>query len=47
VNTGVGWPEEYEAGRLVRRMQVKLHHWAAADSRRRFHDLFVRHEAPL
>jgi hypothetical protein len=33
-------PEEYEAGLLVRRMQVKLHHWAAADRCRRFPDLF-------
>jgi RNA-directed DNA polymerase len=40
VNTGVSWPDEYEAGLLVRRMQVKLHHWAAADRCRRFHDLF-------
>src|SRR4051812_5618113 len=40
VNTGVSWPPEHEAGLLVRRMQVKLHHWAAADRCRRFHDLF-------
>jgi RNA-directed DNA polymerase len=40
VNTGVSWPAEYEAGLLVRRMQVKLHHWAAADRCRRFPDLF-------
>src|SRR5438477_9769160 len=40
VNIGVSWPEEYEAGLLVRRMQVKLHHWAGADSSRRFRDLF-------
>jgi RNA-directed DNA polymerase len=40
VNTGVSWPEEYEAGLLVRRMQVKLHHWARTDGSRRFHDLF-------
>jgi RNA-directed DNA polymerase len=40
VNTGVSWPEEYEAGLLVRRMQVKLHHWAVADRCRRFRDLF-------
>jgi RNA-directed DNA polymerase len=40
VNTGVSWPEEYEAGLLVRRMQVKLHHWAAGDRCRRFPDLF-------
>jgi hypothetical protein len=30
VNTGVSWPQEYEAGLLVRRMQVKLHHWVSA-----------------
>jgi RNA-directed DNA polymerase len=40
VNIGVSWPEEYEAGLLVRKMQVKLHHWAEADRSRRFHDLF-------
>lgn len=40
VNTGVRWPEEYEAGLLVRRMQTKLHHWARQDPSRRFHDLF-------
>jgi RNA-directed DNA polymerase len=40
VNIGVSWPEEYEAGALVRKMQVKLHHWAEADRSRRFHDLF-------
>jgi RNA-directed DNA polymerase len=40
VNTGVSWPDPDEADRLVRRMQVKLHHWAAADNGRRFHDLF-------
>jgi hypothetical protein len=40
VNTGVSWPSPLEADRLVRRMQVKLHHWAAADRGRRFHDLF-------
>lgn len=38
VNTGVSWPDPVEADRLVRRMQVKLHHWAAADRGRRFHD---------
>jgi hypothetical protein len=36
VNIGVSWPEECEAGLLVRKMQVKLHHWAEADSCRRF-----------
>jgi len=40
VNTGVSWPDPVEADLLVRRMQVKLHHWAGADSSRRFHDLF-------
>jgi len=40
VNTGVSWPGSVEAGELVRRMQVKLHHWASADRARRFHDLF-------
>jgi hypothetical protein len=40
VNTGVSWPPEFEAGLLVRRMQVKLHRWAVADRYRRFHDLF-------
>ena len=40
VNTGVSWPEESEAGLLVRRMQVKLHRWADADRGRRFRDLF-------
>ena len=40
VNVGVGWPDLLEADRLVRRMQVKLHHWARADTSRRFHDLF-------
>ena len=40
VNTGVSWPDPDEAGLLVRRMQVKLHHWARQDRSRRFHDLF-------
>jgi RNA-directed DNA polymerase len=39
-NPGVSWPDPVEADLLVRRMQVKLHHWAAADRGRRFHDLF-------
>jgi RNA-directed DNA polymerase len=39
-NPGVGWPDPIEADRLVRRMQVKLHHWASADGARRFSDLF-------
>jgi RNA-directed DNA polymerase len=40
VNTGVSWPDPIEADLLVRRMQVKLHHWASADRARRFRDLF-------
>jgi RNA-directed DNA polymerase len=40
VNTGVGWPDPHEADLLVRKMQVKLHHWARADGSRRFPDLF-------
>jgi RNA-directed DNA polymerase len=40
VNAGVSWPDPHTADLLVRRMQVKLHHWAGADSSRRFHDLF-------
>jgi RNA-directed DNA polymerase len=40
VNTGVEWPDEFLAGALVRRMQVKLHRWAGEDSSRRFVDLF-------
>ncbi|CNG86981.1 Retron-type reverse transcriptase [Mycobacterium tuberculosis] len=40
MNTGEPWPGPYEAGRRVRRMQTKLHHWAAADPGRRFDDLF-------
>ena len=39
VNTGVSWPAECEAGLLVRRMQVKLHHWAAADRCRRSNEV--------
>jgi RNA-directed DNA polymerase len=40
VNTGVSWPDPYEADLLVRKMQAKLHHWAAAERGRRFPDLF-------
>jgi len=41
VNTGAGeWPSEAWAFLTVRRMQTKLHHWAARDSGRRFDDLF-------
>jgi RNA-directed DNA polymerase len=41
VNTGaVSWPDPYSAGVAVRRMQTKLHLWAARDPGRRFGDLF-------
>ena len=42
MNTGEPpvWPEPYEAGRRVLRMQAKLHQWAAGDPARRFDDLF-------
>jgi hypothetical protein len=41
VNTGAGeWPGQYPAGSAVRRMQVKLHRWAAGDPGRQFGDLF-------
>ena len=41
VNTGaVRWPDLYSAGIAVRRMQAKLHLWAARDPGRRFSDLF-------
>jgi RNA-directed DNA polymerase len=37
VNTGVVvWPDPYSAGVAVRRMQTKLHLWAARDPGRRF-----------
>jgi hypothetical protein len=36
----VAWPEDFTAGGTVRRMQVKLHRWAAGDPGRRFGDLF-------
>lgn len=40
VNTGaVSWPDPHSAGIAVRRMQAKLHLWAARDSGRRFDDL--------
>ena len=42
VNIGVSWPQEHEAGLLVRRMQVKLHHWAAADRCRRSNGVTFR-----
>ena len=41
VNTGaVSWPDPYPAGIAVRRMQTKLHLWAARDPGRCFGDLF-------
>ena len=42
VNTGATeWPEQRcRAHAVVRRMQAKLHCWAAADAGRRFDDLF-------
>lgn len=41
VNTGaVIWPEEEWARVTVRRMQAKLHCWAAGDPGRRFDDLY-------
>ena len=40
VNTGEPWPDPYGAEQRVRRMQTKLHHWAADDPGRRFDDLF-------
>jgi RNA-directed DNA polymerase len=42
VNTGepLVWPDPGSAEQRVRRMQAKLHHWAAGDAGRRFDDLF-------
>jgi RNA-directed DNA polymerase len=41
VNTGaVAWPDPESAHVTVRRMQTKLHRWAAEDHGRRFGDLF-------
>ena len=41
VNAGaVAWPGQDSARLTVRRMQAKLHRWAAGDSGRRFGDLF-------
>jgi RNA-directed DNA polymerase len=40
VNIGASWPDLDEAGLRVRRMQRKLHRWAAEDSGRRFDDLY-------
>jgi RNA-directed DNA polymerase len=36
----VAWPDDFTASVMVRRMQVKLHRWAAGDPGRRFGDLF-------
>src|SRR3954453_13012686 len=41
VNTGAAsWPDPIAAAGAVRRMQTKLHRWAAEDVCRRFGDLF-------
>ena len=41
VNTGAtGWPSDARAFLAVRRMQTKLHGWAATDGGRRFDDLY-------
>jgi RNA-directed DNA polymerase len=40
VNTGESWPDADMAWLRVRRMQTKLHQWAADDPGRRFDDLF-------
>jgi RNA-directed DNA polymerase len=42
VNTGepLAWPDLFSAQQRVRRMQAKLHQWAAGDPGRRFDDLF-------
>lgn len=41
VNAGaVLWPSPQEAAEAVRRMQLKLHHWARSDSARCFDDLY-------
>src|SRR4029077_2718049 len=41
VNTGaVAWPDDFTASVMVRRMQAKLHRWAAGDPGRCFGDLF-------
>jgi RNA-directed DNA polymerase len=40
VNTGEPWPDPFWAERRVRRMQAKLHQWAANDPGRRFDDLY-------
>ena len=40
MNTGVLWPDLFEAERRVLAMQTKLHQWATADPGRCFDDLF-------
>ena len=41
VNVGAAaWPDIVSARGAVRRMQIKLHHWAGVDCSRRFGDLF-------
>ena len=42
MNTGTPWPSISieEAEERVLRIQTKLHHWAADDSKRRFYDLY-------
>ncbi len=41
VNTGArGWPSDARAFLMVRRMQTKLHRWAAEEPGRRFDDLY-------
>ena len=40
VNISDGDPDIWMSGALVRRMQTKLHQWAAADTGRRFDDLY-------
>ncbi len=40
MNTGEPWPDAVSVWLRVRRMQTKLHQWAADDPGRRFDDLF-------
>ncbi|WP_433232244.1 hypothetical protein [Actinomadura formosensis] len=40
MNTGEPWPAPFWAERRVRRIQAKLHLWAANDPGRRFDDLY-------
>jgi RNA-directed DNA polymerase len=46
VNTGAPWPDADQAEARVLGIQTNLHRWATDDPKRRFDDLFVRHEAP-